>query len=1056
FDTLTGKAENLADDADSINKHARLSFSNTSVTGNTVKAEFSYSDDELKGFGVDTITGTFEGVVEQGKITSMKGLIDEKTQQKFAAAFAPPEPRELTLLVGAGEDTLSVNAFLPSKVTVRVGDTVTWKANHSEELHTVTFLGGAERLPNAAPIPGSAPMQLMLRPEVGHPTRAPGGPVETFNGTNYVGSGLMSNVALPLPGAPMQMDMGTDKGKAKEGMAMPKDKEKQPEAVAMAPAPPNNSFSLTFDTPGTYEYVCLLHPPMRATITVVDATVADVSSQADIDAMAAAEEAPLRAQIERFVEAGQKARSEPGPNGTTTWFVQAGTGGQPATAQSFEFLVKDITIQEGDTVIWTSEMFHNVSFHPGRMHPEFIIPISQSQGPPILSLNSEVVFPHKPAGVFDGTGFWSSGIIGVDTMPLPGGKTFSMTFGKAGTFKYMCAIHRSLGMTGSVTVTPRDQASGPTNTVAFQDFGWDPDTKGATGSVTYRPVGEAFSGNVEVAGLKASYDYNLYFMNVGVLGATSMDTQTFAFTTDGQGAAKINVSQTFDVSEMTPLPGYQVHFLVVDEGTELAEPPNPFGIKFPIALACSFPLGFLQLGVAGLPLAALSGDRVPLFDYGWAPGVSGGTGSVSYTGQASPFKATLTVGDLKPGHKYSVVMMGSPLNGAIETKEFILTTDSNGAASIAISHEFTPPEGVPLPAYQVHFLIIDRSETLDDPPNPFGIKNPIVLACMFPLGFVQLGLGPTTVQASAPLPATAMGAPISMDKGYLVEELGDGLYWVTDGTYQVMFATTGEGVIAVDAPPSMIDKYLMAIAEVTDEPVTHVIYSHFHADHIAGAGKFPSDAVYIAHQETASELARPGGPDRLIPFGTFVGGAPPPAPDVTFSDSFTLTVGNQTLELEYKGPNHAPGNIFIYAPKQRVLLLIDVVFPGWSPFMELALTGDTPAFIQAHDDILAYDFDVMVSGHLGRLATREDVETQKEYVLDMQANAAQALQTVDFMTIAGATGFENPWLLFDTYLGAVAKECADLTVSKWGGRLGAVDVFSESHCKQLMNSLRLD
>ena len=74
----------------------------------------------------------------------------------------------------------------------------------------------------------------------------------------------------------------------------------------------------------------------------------------------------------------------------------------------------------------------------------------------------------------------------------------------------------------------------------------------------------------------------------------------------------------------------------------------------------------------------------------------------------------------------------------------------------------------------------------------------------------------------------------------------------------------------------------------------------------------------------------------------------------------------------------------------------------------------------------------------------------------MQANAAQALQTVDFMTIAGATGFENPWLLFDTYLGAVAKECADLTVSKWGGRLGAVDVFSESHCKQLMNSLRLD
>ena len=43
--------------------------------------------------------------------------------------------------------------------------------------------------------------------------------------------------------------------------------------------------------------------------------------------------------------------------------------------------------------------------------------------------------------------------MGVDTMALPGGKTFAMTFKKAGSYKYMCAIHRVLGMEGSVTVT---------------------------------------------------------------------------------------------------------------------------------------------------------------------------------------------------------------------------------------------------------------------------------------------------------------------------------------------------------------------------------------------------------------------------------------------------------------------------------------------------------------------------------------------------------------------------------------------------------------------------
>lgn len=312
------------------------------------------------------------------------------------------------------------------------------------------------------------------------------------------------------------------------------------------------------------------------------------------------------------------------------------------------------------------------------------------------------------------------------------------------------------------------------------------------------------------------------------------------------------------------------------------------------------------------------------------------------------------------------------------------------------------------------------------------------------------------MEAAAPLPATAMGPTVPQDKGYLVEEIKDGLYWVTNGTYQAMFLTTGEGVIAVDAPPSIGENYLKAIAEVTDEPVTHVIYSHSHADHIAGASMFPQDAVYIAHEDTATQIARPDGPERTVPFGTFVGGSPVPAPTVTFSKSYTLTVGNQTLELEYKGPQHERGNIFIYAPKQKVLLLIDVIFPGWSPFLELAVAEDVPAFIQSHNDILSYDFDVLVSGHLGRYATREDVETQREYVLDMQANAAKALQTVDFMAVAEKTGFENPWLLFGTYLDDVAQECVKLTLTKWNDRLGGADLFTASHCARLVESLRID
>ena len=94
--------------------------------------------------------------------------------------------------------------------------------------------------------------------------------------------------------------------------------------------------------------------------------------------------------------------------------------------------------------------------------------------------------------------------------------------------------------------------------------------------------------------------------------------------------------------------------------------------------------------------------------------------------------------------------------------------------------------------------------------------------------------------AAAPLPDAAKGVPISPDKGYYVKEIKDGLYWVTEGVYNTMFLTTGQGVIVVDAPPSFGDKLLKAVAEVTKEPITYVIYSHAHADHIGGAARYPA------------------------------------------------------------------------------------------------------------------------------------------------------------------------------------------------------------------------
>ena len=312
-----------------------------------------------------------------------------------------------------------------------------------------------------------------------------------------------------------------------------------------------------------------------------------------------------------------------------------------------------------------------------------------------------------------------------------------------------------------------------------------------------------------------------------------------------------------------------------------------------------------------------------------------------------------------------------------------------------------------------------------------------------------------TVEAQ-PLPEVAKGLTIPQDKGYALEKIGDGLYFVTDGFYNTMFMTTGKGVIVVDAPPSLVDKMLKAIVETTNEPIKYVIYSHGHADHIGAAALYPKDAIYIAQKETRARLEQANDPKRIAPYGAFVGGKPVPLPTVTFDKKYELKVGNQKLELTYRGENHKPGNIYIFAPRQKVLMLVDIVFPGWTPFKGLAIAENVSGYIKAHDLALSYDFEKMVTGHWGRFATRQDVETQREYINDIQENAVKALKTVNFYDIAKKTGTENIALLFETYLNAVTQECADLTLAKWKGRLGGVDVWTFGHCYAVIMALRVD
>ncbi|RFU81806.1 beta-lactamase domain-containing [Trichoderma arundinaceum] len=288
-------------------------------------------------------------------------------------------------------------------------------------------------------------------------------------------------------------------------------------------------------------------------------------------------------------------------------------------------------------------------------------------------------------------------------------------------------------------------------------------------------------------------------------------------------------------------------------------------------------------------------------------------------------------------------------------------------------------------------------------------------------------------------PVSSKSPPLN-NAGYRVEPFGGGAYMVTDNQYNCLFFVSTHGVIVIDAPTSIGGNIAYAIGNTTNKPVTHFIYSHAHSDHV-GSGYIFENATRISHSITKGLLSATPSLDT-------------PVPDIIFEDEYSLIYGNQTLQLSYKGTNHQPGNIFIYAPTQKVLMLVDVVFPGWAPFAYLGEAEDVPGFIHAHDQILEYDFDHFVGGHLTRSGVRADVVAQREYINDLKTNCNNALTLSKqpsnatnpisqqyLVSAALQINPGNPWAGFKVYLDSVASYCNNVTNQKWLGRLSGVDVY---------------
>lgn len=217
-----------------------------------------------------------------------------------------------------------------------------------------------------------------------------------------------------------------------------------------------------------------------------------------------------------------------------------------------------------------------------------------------------------------------------------------------------------------------------------------------------------------------------------------------------------------------------------------------------------------------------------------------------------------------------------------------------------------------------------------------------------------------------------------------VEQLRDNLYLLRGGGGTSAAFITSGGVVLVDTKLAGWGQPLLdAIGELTSNPVTTIINTHSHFDHVSGNVEFPTSVEVVTHENTQQLMGEWNSVTGL--------GADPPnvfetsngqgMPTRTFSDTMTLGSGADQIDLHYFGRAHTGGDAWVVFPSLRVMHAGDAFAGKQVPIMDANNGGsgiDYPVTLwNAYAGV--QDVDAIITGH-STVMTRDDLREYATFV----------------------------------------------------------------------------
>jgi cyclase len=189
-----------------------------------------------------------------------------------------------------------------------------------------------------------------------------------------------------------------------------------------------------------------------------------------------------------------------------------------------------------------------------------------------------------------------------------------------------------------------------------------------------------------------------------------------------------------------------------------------------------------------------------------------------------------------------------------------------------------------------------------------------------------------------------------------IKKVRDNLYVIPGaGGNTTVFVTQG-GVVLVDTKlPNNGEPIMTQVRTVTDKPVTMIINTHSHPDHIGSNDYFPVSVEVVAQENTRKWMAA----------NPRVASNPAVMPDKTFTDRMTLGSGDDRIELYYFGAGHTDGDAFIVFPVRRAMCAGDMFAWKMSPLIDPMAGGSVLALPDSLEKAAKGipNVDTVIEGH---------------------------------------------------------------------------------------------